>query len=124
MSDLCRTNIVVQNLQTHEPMQMLCGNLSSIYLLHIRFNLRTVVAALVVVYGTDSSSIEAGRFLSTPLPCRGIWRITAAPWTMAQQNLGYGAAEPVGYGAVFEIISLDYVRFRNSQRMIQTDGIT
>ena len=56
------------------------------------------------------------------LPRRGLWR--GRTWTMARQNLGYGAAEPVGYGAVFEIISLDYVRFRNSQRMIQTDVIT
>ena len=117
-------NIVVRNLQTHEPMKMLCGNLLSIYLLHIRFNLCTVAASLAVVYSTDSSSIEAGQFLSASLPCRGLWRVTAAPWTMAWQNLGYGAAEPVGYGAVFEIISLDYVRFRNSQRMIQTDEIT
>ena len=38
--------------------KMLCDNLSSIYLLHIRFNLRTVVIELVVVYSTDSSSIS------------------------------------------------------------------
>ena len=75
-----------------------------------------IAAALVVVYSIDNSSIEAGRFLSASLSCRGIWRVTAAPWTMAWQNLGYGD--------VFEIISLDYVRFRNSQRMIQTDVIT
>ena len=83
-----------------------------------------IAAALVVVYSIDNSSIEAGRFLSASLSCRGIWRITAAPWTMARQNLGYGMAEPVGYGAVFEIILFDYVYFRNSQRMIQMDGIT
>ena len=91
---------------------------------HIHFNLRTVAAALVVVYSTDSSSIEVGRFLSASLPCRGLWRVTNASWTMAWQNLGYGVAEPVGYGVVFEIISVDFVRFRNSQRMIQTDVIT
>ena len=85
-------------------MKMLRGNLSSIYLLHVRFNLRTVVATLVVIYSTDSSPIEAGRFLSMSLPRRGIWRVIAVPWTMAWQSLGYGAAEPVGYNAVFEII--------------------
>ena len=58
-------NIVAENLQTHKPLNMLCANLLSIYLLHVRFNLRTVVA------------------------------------------------EPVGYGALFEIISIDYVRFTN-----------
>ena len=40
----------------------------------------------------------------------------------------YGVAKSLniymGYGAVFEIISLDYVRFRKYQRMIQTDVIT
>ena len=54
--------------------------------------------------------------------CRAVVYGADALWTMARQNVGYGTAEPVGYGAVFEIISLDYVRFRNSQRMIQTDG--
>jgi len=46
-------------------------------LLHIRFNLRTVAAALVVVYSIDSSSsrslaIEAGRFLSVPRSCHAV----------------------------------------------------
>ena len=52
-------------------------------------------------------------------------RVTAAPWAMARhcRVVDYSMAEPVGYGAVFEIISLDYVHFRNSQRMIQTDVI-
>ena len=128
MSYLYRTNIVVRNLQTHESMKMLCSNLSSIYLLHIRFNLRTVVAALIVVYSTNSSSrsvaIEAGRFLSASrccravsngasLPRRGLWR--GRTWAMAWQNQCQN---------VFEIISLDCVCFRNSQRMIQMDGIT
>ena len=103
---------------------MLCGNLSAIYLLHIRFNLRTIIAALEVFYSTDNNSIEAGYCLAASLPRRGIWRDTDALWTMARQSLGYGAAEPVGYSAVFEIIKHDYVRFRNSQRMIQTDVIT
>ena len=73
-------------------------------LLHIRFNLRTVATALVVFYSTDNNSIEAGRCLATSLPHHGIWRSTDVPWTMAWQSLGYGAAEPVGYSAVFEII--------------------
>ena len=93
-------------------------------LLHIRFNLHTVAAALVVFYSTNNNSIEAGRFLPTSLPRRGLWCITDASWTVARQNLGYGAAKPVGYGAVFEIISVNFVHFRNSQRMIQTDVIT
>ena len=105
-------------------MKMLCGNLSSIYLLHIRFNLRTVVAPLVVLYSIDNNSIEAKCCLSVSLPRRRLWRGTDAPWTLAWQNLGYDAAEPVGYGAVFEIISPDYVHFRNFERMIQTDVIT
>ena len=52
--------------------------------------------------------------------------VTAVSWAMACHchTMDYGAAEPVGYGAIFEIISLDYVRFRNSRRMIQTDTIT
>jgi len=106
---------------------MLCSNLWQLIvhlLFHIRFNLRTVATALVVFYSTDNSSIEVGRFLPASLPCCGLGRITDTPWTMAWQNLGYGTAEPVGYGAVFEIISVDFVRFRNSQRMIQTDVIT
>ena len=53
-----------------------------------------------------------------------LWRGTDTLWTLARQNLGYGAAEPVGYGAIFEIILPDYVRFRNFERMIQTDVIT
>ena len=93
-------------------------------LLHIRFNLRAVATALVVFYRTDSSSIEVGRFLPASLPHCGLGRITDMPWTLSRQNLGYGVAEPVGYGAVFEIISPDYVHFRNFERMIQTDVIT
>ena len=93
-------------------------------LLHIRFNLRTVTAALEVFYSTDNNSIEAGRCLAKSLPHRGIWRGTDAPWTLARPNLGYGMAEPVGYGAIFEIISPDYVHFRNFEHMIQTDVIT
>ena len=62
----------------------------SIYLLHIRFNLRTVAAALVVVYSIDSSSIEAGGFCQrhchavgygVSLPRRGLWR--GRTWAMA-----------------------------------------
>ena len=87
LSWLCQTNIVVWNLQTHEPMKMLCGNLSSIYLLHIRFNLRTVTIALVVVYNTENSSIEAGRFLSASLPRRGLWRgRTSGLWRRIRDN--------------------------------------
>ena len=103
---------------------MLCGNLSAIYLLHIRFNLHTIIAALEVFYSTDNNSIEAGGCLAESLTRRGLWRGTDTLWTLAWQNLGYGAAEPVGYGAVFEIISPDYVHFRNFERMIQTDVIT
>ena len=48
----------------------------SIYLLHICFNLRTVAAALVLVYSTDSSSrsiaIEAGQLLSVSRSCRAM----------------------------------------------------
>ena len=93
LSWLCRTNIVVRNLQTHEPMKMLCGNLSTcaripfICFIFV-FNLRTVAVALVVVYSTDSSSrsiaIEAGWLLSVSrsyravglsasVPHRGLW---------------------------------------------------
>ena len=50
--------------------------------------------------------------------------VTDAPWTLVRPNLGYGTAEPVGYDAVFEIVSPDYVHFRNFERMIQTDVIT
>ena len=48
----------------------------SIYLLHIYFNLRTVAAAIVVVYSIDSSSrlvaIEAGQLLSVSRYCRAM----------------------------------------------------
>ena len=57
-------------------MKMLCDNLSSIYLLHIHFNLRTVAAALVVVYSTDGSSylvaIEADQLLSVSRYCHAV----------------------------------------------------
>ena len=47
-----------------------------IYLLHIRFNLRTVTATLVAVYSTNNSSrlvaTEAGRLLSVSRSCRAI----------------------------------------------------
>ena len=104
----------------------LCTN--SICLLHIRFNLRTVAAALVVVYSTDSNSrlvaIEAGRLLSASRCCHAVGHGASLPrhglWhgrtcAMAQQNQ---------CRTVFEIISLYFVCFKNSQRMIQTDGIT
>ena len=81
-------------------------------------------AALEVYYSTDNNSIEAGRCLAASLPRHGIWRGSDAPWTMARQSLAYGMAELEGYGAVFEIISPDYVHFRNFERMIQTDVIT
>ena len=102
-------------------MKILCGNLSSIYLLHIHFTLRTVTVALVVVYSTDSSScsvtIEASRFLSVSSSCRvvglgasvprrGLWH--GRTWAMAWQNQ---------CRTVFKIISLNFVCFRNSQRI-------
>ena len=50
--------------------------MDSIYLLHIRFNLCTIAAVLVVVYNTDNSSrsvaIEAGRLLSASRCCRAV----------------------------------------------------
>ena len=77
----------------------------SIYLLHICFNLRTVAAALVVVYSTDSSScsvrIEAGQLLSVSRSCHtvglgasvprhGLWR--GKTWTQIEPGLRVGAS--------------------------------
>ena len=72
----------------------------SIYLLHICFNLRTVAAALVVVYSTDNIShsvvIEAGQLLSVSrycramglgasVPRRGLWH--GRTWTQTEPRL-------------------------------------
>ena len=75
---------IIENLQTHKPMKLLCGNLLSIYLLRVCFNLRTVDAALVVLHSTDNISIETGRCLSVSLPRRCLWPSTDAPCTMAR----------------------------------------
>ena len=77
----------------------------SIYLLHICFNLRTVAAALVVVYSTDSSSrsvaIEAGQLLSVSRYCRAMGLGASVPrcglwcdrtWTQTEPGLRVGAS--------------------------------
>ena len=86
-------------------MQLVNLRTISIYLLHIRFNLRTVAAAIVVVYSIDSSSrlvaIEAGQLLSVSrschvvglgalVPCRGLWRDRT--WTKTKPGLRVGVS--------------------------------
>ena len=99
LSLLCRTNIVVRNLQ------LVNLRMVSIYLLHIRFNLRTVAIALVVVYSTNNNSrsvvVEAGHRLSVSRSCRvvglgalvprrGLWR--GKTWTQTEPRLRVGTS--------------------------------
>ena len=85
--------------------QLINLRMDSIYLLHIRFNLRTVTATLVAVYSTNNSSrlvaTEAGRLLSVSRSCRalgrgatlprhGVWR--GRTWTQIEPGLSIGAS--------------------------------
>ena len=95
MLNLCRMNIVVRNLQTHEPMKMLCGNLSTCAWSWQHLQLFTTPTAAPVQLQL--------RLVSFCL-CPG----TAASWAMARQNLDTDKTWAQGW-------RVDFVHFRNSQ---------
>ena len=82
----------------------------SIYLLHIRFN-----ASRQHLY-FFTAPIAAPVQLQLRLVGFCLRLGPTTPWAMARQNLGSVVLE-ICQPIVFQIISLEFVRFRNSQRI-------